>query len=378
MYSLFGYGKMVADQGRMAAYEAALMATVQPGAIALDIGTGTGIHALIAARCGARRVYGVDLDPVVAIAQTLVKANGYSKIIHLQQGDVTQLTFPEKMDVIVSDLRGVLPLFGSHLPTVIHCREKLLATGGVLIPQQDRLWATLVHLPETYATHYAMPWQSQPQGFDFTAAQGYITHQWRKVLIPPEACLGEAQPWATLDYGAIASPHVQGDLAWEIAAESLCHGLGLWFDTTLWGEIGFSNRPGETPLVYGQGFFPWPRPVLLGKGDRLTVHLQANLINGEYVWQWHTTIQQQAATLTFKQSTFQSQPLNPATFTTRRSDYAPGLSQRGQMVQWVFADLEQGKTLGAIASHLQSQFPGQFSSTSAALGWVADLIAHYG
>lgn len=375
MYSLFGYGKMVADQGRMAAYEAALGATVGQGAIALDIGTGTGIHALIAARCGARRVYGVDLDPVVAIAQTLVKANGYSEIIHLQQGDVTQLTFPEKMDVIVSDLRGVLPLLGRHIPTIIDSRERLLATGGALIPQQDRLWATLVHLPETYATHYATPWQSQPQGFDFAAAQGYITHHWRKVLIPPDACLVEPQQWATLDYGAIASPHVQGDLTWEIEQGGLCHGLGLWFDTTLWGEIGFSNRPGETPLVYGQGFFPWPQPVALQRGDRLAVHLQANLVNGEYIWQWQTVIEQRSPALTFKQSTFQGQPLNPATFTTRRSDYAPGLSPRGRMAQLVFADLERGETLGAIATHLQSQFPGHFGSQSEALGWVADLTA---
>ncbi|TVQ57837.1 MAG: methyltransferase domain-containing protein [Spirulina sp. DLM2.Bin59] len=378
MYSLFGYGKMVADQGRMAAYEAALRATVWPGAIALDIGTGTGIHALIAARCGAGRVYGVDVDGVVAIAQTLIAANGYSEIIHLQQGDVTQLTFPAKMDVMVSDLRGVLPLFGRHIPTVIHCREQLLAKGGAMIPQQDRLWATLVHLPETYATHYATPWQSQPHGFDFAAAQPYITHHWRKALIPPEACLVEPGQWATLDYRTIASPHVQGDLTWQMEQESLCHGLGLWFDTTLWEDIGFSNRPGETPLVYGQGFFPWPQPVMLEKGDRLTVHLQANLVNGEYIWQWQTVIEQQSQTLTFKQSTFQGQPLNPATFTTRRSDYAPGLSPRGKMAQLVFADLERGETLGAIAGHLQSQFADQFPSQSAAIAWAADLITTYG
>ena len=377
MYSLFGYGKMVADQGRMAAYEAALMATVKPGAIALDIGTGTGIHALIAARCGARRVYGVDLDPVVAIAQSLVKANSYSEIIHLQQGDVTQLTFPEKMDVIVSDLRGVLPLWGRHIPTIIDCRERLLATGGALIPQQDRLWATLVHLPETYATHYATPWQSQPHGFDFSAAQPYITHHWRKAFIPPEACLVEPKQWATLDYGAIASPHVQGDLTWQIEQGGLCHGLGLWFETTLWGEIGFSNRPGETPLVYGQGFFPWPQPVALVGGDRLTVHLQANLVNGEYIWQWQTVIEQRSQTLTFKQSTFQGQPFNPASFATRRSDYAPGLSPRGRMAQLVLTHLERGETLGAIATHLQSQFPGQFGNGSEAIAYAADLIATY-
>ena len=58
---------------------------------------------------------------------------------------------------MVSDLRGVLPFFQHHIPSIVDARQRLLASGGVLIPCRDTLWATLVEDPELYRP-YAEPW----------------------------------------------------------------------------------------------------------------------------------------------------------------------------------------------------------------------------
>ena len=47
-YTLGGYGQMMADRVRMDAYAAALEQAVRPGCVVLDVGTGTGMMALIA------------------------------------------------------------------------------------------------------------------------------------------------------------------------------------------------------------------------------------------------------------------------------------------------------------------------------------------
>ena len=60
MFTLRNYGEMIDDAVRMDAYVAALRRVVKPGDVVLDIGTGTGIFAVLAARLGARRVFAVE------------------------------------------------------------------------------------------------------------------------------------------------------------------------------------------------------------------------------------------------------------------------------------------------------------------------------
>ena len=58
MYGLSDYARMVADEVRMATYARALADAVRPGMVVADIGAGTGVLALMAAKLGARRVVG--------------------------------------------------------------------------------------------------------------------------------------------------------------------------------------------------------------------------------------------------------------------------------------------------------------------------------
>ena len=60
MYSIADYGAMIADDVRMGAFVRALRQAIKPGAVVIDIGTGTGIFALLACRFGARRVYAIE------------------------------------------------------------------------------------------------------------------------------------------------------------------------------------------------------------------------------------------------------------------------------------------------------------------------------
>ena len=57
MYGLYNYGQLIADHGRTQAYAESLKRRVTPASVVVDIGTGTGILALLAGRLGARKVY---------------------------------------------------------------------------------------------------------------------------------------------------------------------------------------------------------------------------------------------------------------------------------------------------------------------------------
>src|SRR5262249_51191425 len=148
MYSLKGYGEMIADKVRMQAYARALRKAVRPGSVVVEIGTGPGVFAVLACQLGARRVYALESDPVIQVAREVAAANGYADRIEFIEDLSTNVTLPSRADVIVSDLRGLLPFFQSHLPSIVDARRRFLAPGGTLIPKQDAVWVGVVESPE--------------------------------------------------------------------------------------------------------------------------------------------------------------------------------------------------------------------------------------
>src|SRR5688572_3245541 len=159
MYSVHSYGRMLADSVRMGAYSAALKRAVRPGSVVLDLGCGPGVFALLACKLGARRVYAVEPDNVIQLAREAAFANGVADRIEFFQDLSTEITLPEPADVIISDLRGVLPWYQQHIPSIVDARTRFLAQGGILIPARDTLWAAIVEAPERYQ-EIVSPWQS--------------------------------------------------------------------------------------------------------------------------------------------------------------------------------------------------------------------------
>src|SRR5690606_1590329 len=111
MYDVYDYGRMIADDIRMRAYAEAMRRTIRRGSVVLDLGTGTGICALLACQLGARRVFAVDSNDAIRLAHRIAEDNGFADRIEFYQQSSIDLELPEPVDTIVSDLRGSMPLF---------------------------------------------------------------------------------------------------------------------------------------------------------------------------------------------------------------------------------------------------------------------------
>jgi protein arginine N-methyltransferase 1 len=308
MYSLHFYGQMLADAPRMDAYMEALRRAVTPDSVVLDLGCGPGVFALLACKFGARRVYAVEPDNAIAIAREAAVANGCG--IEFFESLSTKIALPEPATIIISDLRGVLPWFEQHLPSIIDARERLLTPGGMLIPQRDVLWAAVVEAPEQYEDLVG-PWQRFD--LDLSAATRFITNNWRKSYLKPEQLLVDPVCWTTIDYYNVESADVRAEISWRAARNGTAHGIAVWFDSELADNITISNHPAATRMIYGVGFFPFSQPVEIAAGERIQLRLAANFVNDGYVWRWDTDFfagtQLKAS---FKQSTFYGVPLSQA------------------------------------------------------------------
>jgi type I protein arginine methyltransferase len=379
-YSIFGYGRMITDR-RIDPYVRALTAAVKPGDVVLDIGTGTGFFAVLACRLGARKVYAIEPDAAIVIARQVAIDNGCADRIEFIQGISTQIDLPERADVIISDLRGVLPLYQQHIHSIADARHRLLAPDGILIPRQDTLWATLISDPEFYHHNYHSPWEDAPYGCNLSANRRFVTNSWQKHRLQPAGYIGEPQLWTTLDYTSVTDPNVKSVLTWTIDRTATIHGIGAWFDTTLYEGIGFSNAPDQPEYLYGNAFFPLSAPVALASGDRVDLTLQANLVGDDYIWSWQTRVtsglDKSAVKANFQQSSFFAVPLSPQTLRQHADTYIPPLTTSAQIDLAILQAIAETKSLGEIAQQLVHQFPDRFTAIAPALTYTANFTSQY-
>lgn len=368
---------MITDHVRFKAYQLALKKATSPGKVVVDIGAGTGIFSLLASQYGAAEVHAVEPDRALLLAQTIASANGLQDQIRFYQTLSTELKLHKLADVIISDLRGVLPLFQHHIASISDARRRLLAPDGVLIPARDQLWASLIEDPNTFA-RYSDPWLNNECKLDLSAAYPLVINTRSRIGAKAEQLLVRPAHWATLDYATIDNPDVTGTLKWTVERPGTAHGLVVWFDAELAEGIGFSNRPGEPELIYGQAFFPLESPVELKPGDDVSVTLSAKLVEDDYLWRWATRVRTgEHLKANFRQSTFYAAPVNLEKVKRRADNYVPAAGPTAQVDHFVLSQIDGTKTLGEIALSLMTAFPERFTKHTDALTYSADLAERY-
>jgi len=147
---------MINDSNRNVFYKAAIEQAV-PGKIVCDIGCGTGMLSVMAAKAGAKKVYAIEMDPGRAdFARNIVKKIGYSDVIEVIHSDFLELDIPA--DIYVSETIGAQIFNENIINLAAHARKY----GGTFIPSQFDIWAVM------YENHPIFPMTSErSEAFEF-------------------------------------------------------------------------------------------------------------------------------------------------------------------------------------------------------------------
>ena len=380
MYSLGAYGSMIADRVRVEAYTEALRKVVRKGSVVAEIGTGPGVFAVLACQLGAERVFAIEPSEIIQVAREVAAANGCAGRIEFFEGLSSRVSLPARADVILSDLRGILPLFERHIPAIADAQRRFLAPGGTMIPRRDTLWAAIVEAPKSYG-EVVDPWDLNPFGQNLSSARQLAVNNVQKVHVSPDQLLTGHKLWATLDYSSIQNPDVQGSLEWTVERAGTGHGIVVWFDADLAEGIGFSNAPGAPETVYGSFFFPWTQPVPLKPEQTVCVNLAAKLVENDYLWRWTTPIEPLSGPGTspvhFDQSQFAGAVLSAEQLRRIAADYIPRLSDDGLLRRRTLELMDGRASLEEIAHKLAAEFPKRFSRWQEALSHAGVVSQEY-
>ncbi len=126
---------LLSDKVRNQRFQQAIKKHVGAGSRVLDIGSGTGVWAIEAARLGASKVVAIEKDPMlIPIIEKLAAKNGVKDRLEIVTGDSREVKVSGKFDVIITETVGNYGFDEEIVPIVLDARKRFMKKGGVVIP----------------------------------------------------------------------------------------------------------------------------------------------------------------------------------------------------------------------------------------------------
>lgn len=272
---------MLNDEGRAAAYDAAIRRAVRPGMHVLDIGTGSGLLAMMAARAGAARVTACEsVGMLAATARRIVSANGLAERIQVVHRRSTALAPGpnERAELLVAEIVDCGLLSEGVLATIADARARLLRPGAQIIPAAASIYAVPV---ESAALHAELR-VGRISGFDLRDFNDLAAHPYRQLDV-------RSYPWRPLtapaelfrfDFSAASPAPETRELRLLPISDGTAHALVLWFRLMLDDESVIGTGPHDPPTHWKQAVFAVDPPCALNQNEpvRLTASHDGRII----------------------------------------------------------------------------------------------------
>lgn len=264
---------IVRDAVRNAAYEAALKRAVSPQTRVLEIGTGSAILAMMAARAGATDVITCETVPAIAeVAEDIVALNGYAdriRVVAKTSGDLDPMRdMGGPADILVSEIVGNTLLGEDVLPAIEDAVSRLLKPGAKIIPSRGIIRVALAR-----DTDIARARMDTIDGFDLSPFNRLapiahrVQHNGARLdLMSAPADLFDFDFQSGGPFPAATASATLVSTGGE--ANGIAQWIALQFDAEGWYENAPSD---ERPSAWAIVFWPFPAPRDCPAGTRIEV-----------------------------------------------------------------------------------------------------------
>jgi len=207
----------------------------------LDIGAGTGVWAILAAKLGAKRVVAVEIEEcLIPVIFRHAQENGVANKIEIIHANSDDVKIRGKFDVIVSELFGQDALGEQTVKSFVSLRNRFLAPDGVLIPQKMAMLAVPIHIEKSIQNLPA----DLPISCDFLKSlkQNY---SWNALLPDRKKMrfLAEPKQLVEIDFRTIeTAPSLQNlSLSWQVDELSEANAIAVFNYSIFTDEIKMDN-----------------------------------------------------------------------------------------------------------------------------------------
>ena len=301
--SFYEQERMLADRPRMDFYHAAITRHIQPGDRVVDLGTGTGILAALAARRGAAKVYAIDHSKILRHARTLAAANRIEHVEFIATHS-REFTVAEPVDVILHEQMGDCLFDEAMVANVTDLRDRLLKPGGRILPSCFDFHCEPVKLRD--ARQVPFLWELKVHGFDYSSLErnrpqepGYYQMRCSDLGVV-EHFLGDAEPVLSVDLHTLDEGALPPELRFTrtVVNPGRLDGYAVYFRARVDADLALSSSPldpGRAPH-WGFRILRTDRDDF-ARGDEIEVTLRVGRWADPDTWRW-SHVKRPAATLT--------------------------------------------------------------------------------
>lgn len=257
---------MLRDRSRTLAYRDAMYKN--PGLFrsktVLDVGCGTGILSLFAAKSGAEHVYAVEKSGIAKYATKIVDANGYSDTVQIVNGSMEDLDIPAKVDVIISEWMGYCLLYESMLPSVISARDRFMSPGGTMYP--NRAAMVMTGLSDSAGAKQEFGFWDDVCGFKLSATKACAICEPAVKMAPESGIVTADSRLINFDLNTVTTEELNVDVPFSLLPleTGTLDALVVWFTVSFEGPsatVVLSTSPFDPETHWAQTVFYLPEPV---------------------------------------------------------------------------------------------------------------------
>ncbi|CAN6604286.1 protein arginine N-methyltransferase 1 [Trichomonascus vanleenenianus] len=273
-YDHFGiHEEMLKDDVRTISYRNAIYQNrhLFKDKVVLDVGCGTGILSMFAARSGAKHVIGVDMSNIIDMAKQIVKLNGLGDKITLLKGKMEEVELPfPKVDIIISEWMGYFLLYESMLDTVLVARDKYLVEGGLIFPDKATIYTAGLEDGE-YKEEKIGFWKNV-YGFDYTPFQEIALAEPLVDTVELRAVVTDPCPIFEIDLYTVKIEDLAFKRDFQLRARrnDIVHAVIAWFDiefSRCHKPVKFSTGPHAKYTHWKQTVFYLSEEIAVKNGE---------------------------------------------------------------------------------------------------------------
>ncbi|MFC6752671.1 methyltransferase domain-containing protein [Halorubrum tibetense] len=290
--TLCAHERMLADPVRVDTYAAGIERHVEAGDVVVDLGTGTGILAFLAAQQGAT-VHAIDHAEIIEIAKIAAEYNGIEHV-EFHQTNSREFTCSEAVDVILHEQMGAALFDENMLENVLDLKRRVLADDGRVLPARFELFAEPVRVNDDSRVPYLWEEPVHDVSFEFLDLLGETneyrqpSHSWRFVGHEKfESFLSEPEPVLSVDLDDMSdgsSVPTEFEVARTVTEPGEIDGICLFFRTVFDDETQFDTSPDEAgPTSWGNPLFRTPIRTY-ANGERISYRVSIGDLSDVDTW----------------------------------------------------------------------------------------------
>ncbi len=256
-FSLLHAASLLSQRTRLSKFRNAISQVVNDRSYVVDIGTGTGVLALLAAQAGARRVTGIDVNSnSIDYAREAAARNGLQERVEFQVANFTEFVPSEPADVVICEMLSSIMLVEHQVSASQYAVKSILKSGGTILPRNATVFVCPVECHSLWNRMYV-------HGLDFPR-------------LPQTTDSVESRDLANLevlkefDFTLIAGTQSVDQLVeFRIEDSGTVHGIAGMFEAELVDGIKLTMQDGWRDL-----FLPLGEPVNVTSNSTLGVRIR--------------------------------------------------------------------------------------------------------